>query len=85
MSYLFLISSRGGCFAISDQPTLDEATMARVMKGLTETQAHFAYHVGVRLEFWRACLVILMFLLGLDDLRTMLPVVAITLAEPGIN
>lgn len=55
------------------------------MKGLTETQAHFAYHVGVRLEFWRACLVILMFLLGLDDLRTMSPVVAITLAEPSIN
>jgi hypothetical protein len=60
---MFLISNRGGCFAISDQPNLDEETIAKLANGFTGVQGHFAYHVGVRLELWRACLVILTFFL----------------------
>ena len=82
---MFFIVSHGGCFAISDQPTLDAAAMAKLANGFTATQTHFAYHIGVRLELWGGCLVILTFLFGLDDLRTMSPVVAITLTEPSIN
>jgi hypothetical protein len=47
LSYMFLISNRGGCFAISDQPNLDEETIAKLANGFTGVQGHFAYHVGL--------------------------------------
>ena len=72
MSFVFLLVKRSGCFAISDQPTLNEATLARVVQGFPAMEGHFAYHIGVRLELWRACLVILTyFLFGPVDLCTM--------------
>ena len=72
MSFVFFIAKRSGCFAISDQPTLNEATLARLTHGHTVVQGHFAYHIGVRLETWRIYLVILTYILfGPDDLCTM--------------
>ncbi|KAN0135587.1 hypothetical protein V8E53_006478 [Lactarius tabidus] len=45
LSYMSFIVGRAGCFAISDQPTLDEATIAKIANGIA-VQAHFAYHIG---------------------------------------
>jgi hypothetical protein len=77
------IVGRAGCFAISDQPTLDEATIAKIANGIA-VQAHFAYHIGVRIELWRDCLAILIFFsVKMISVRCHLSF-AITLAEPSI-
>ncbi|KAF8273786.1 hypothetical protein EI94DRAFT_1714927 [Lactarius quietus] len=47
LSFVFFVVKRSGCFAISDQPTLNDATIARLAHGYTATQSHFAYHIGM--------------------------------------
>jgi len=56
---LFLIAKRGGCFAISDQPTIDEVQAASALQGVSAVPVLIAYHMGVRLGLWRACLIML--------------------------
>jgi len=50
---LFLITKRNACFAISDELTFT------VLPAASGVLVPIAYHVGVRLGLWRACLVIL--------------------------
>ncbi len=59
MSPLFVVVKRTGCFAISDPPTVRVVYATSAAPGISVTQAPFAYHLGVRLGLWRACLVIL--------------------------
>jgi hypothetical protein len=51
VSPLFFIFKRGGCFAVSDQPTLS-AIAASLEVGKAEVP--IAYHIGVRLGLWLA-------------------------------
>ena len=70
MSLLFLAVERTGCFAITDQLTVAQAASAA--QGASTGRVPFAYHLGVRLGLWRACLIILTqdFICS-DDLCTM--------------
>jgi len=47
LSLVFLVTKRGGCFAISDQPTLSDANLERAAQGIATLQGHFAYHIGM--------------------------------------
>ncbi len=80
MSLLFILLKRTGCFAVSDQPTLGVVQKGSVVR------VPFTYHLGVRLELWRACLIILTY--DLFIFAQMISVrchvsFAITLAEPS--
>ena len=67
---------RYGCFALSDQPTSIPVPVPDA-QGNIVVQEHFPYHLGVRVELWRGCLVILTrdFFFGSDALCTVLLVV----------
>ena len=59
MSLLFIIAKHSGCFAISDQQTFGVAQGTSAVQGVSAVHVPIAYHMGVRLGLWRACLIIL--------------------------
>ena len=59
VSLVFVLVKQGGCFAISDQLTSSVVLAASAVQGVTDVHLPIAYHFGVRLGFWRACLIVL--------------------------
>lgn len=59
MSLVFVLVKQGGCFAISDQLTSSVVLAASAVQGVTDVHLPIAYHLGVRLGFWGACMIVL--------------------------
>jgi hypothetical protein len=49
---LLFVIERTGCFAISDLPTFDLASVANNGQGVGAIQIPLAYHMGVRPGLW---------------------------------